>query len=99
MTTYKLSYDHAASSYGQPVLIDEAGEPNGPADVGLWGLPQNFCGQVYARSPNPGELGTVYWSGWSASPDKMWLALLKASAEHPELTNVHVHDIGRVELT
>ena len=30
---YRLTTDHAASSYGQPVLVDDDGTAYGPADV------------------------------------------------------------------
>jgi hypothetical protein len=33
MKTYRLTTNHAASSYGQPVLVDEAGTAYGPNDI------------------------------------------------------------------
>jgi hypothetical protein len=33
MGSWKLTTDHAASSYGQPVLVDGTGEVYGPGDI------------------------------------------------------------------
>lgn len=99
MTTYTISYDHASAGYGQPVLLDDAGEPHGAADVGLWGLPENFCGQVYVKGSDAQTLrDRTFWSGYGASPDKMWQALCRASRAYPTATIAEVRDAGMVHL-
>ena len=40
--TYNLTTDHAASSHGQPVLVDEHGVAYGPADIVVPGSPDGF---------------------------------------------------------
>ena len=92
MSTYRLSFDHAAASYGEPVLLDDHGTPYGPADVGLWAaLPANFCGRVDAGRG-------VYWSGFGEAPDRMWRALVNAARAHPDLALATVYDAGKVTL-
>jgi hypothetical protein len=88
---YTVSITHPACSYGNPVLLDRTGAPNGAADVGLFGLPANYNGRVDAG-------GKVYWSGYGDDPMKMWHALRRAVGEHPDLTTAIVHDSGRIEL-
>ena len=41
-TTYTLTTDHSASSYGQPVLVDETGRAFGPADIVVPGTKDGF---------------------------------------------------------
>jgi len=91
MTTYTITTDHPASSHGIPVLLDDAGIPHGADDVGLYGLPKNYCGRVDAASD-------VYWSGYGDSPMKMWDALTAAHIAHPEMTIVEIVDAGKVVL-
>lgn len=43
---YRLTTDHAASSYGQPVLVDEDGEAYGVADV----LPNGQSAEAYVAA-------------------------------------------------
>lgn len=85
--TYILTTDHAASSHGAPVFIDQHGAALGPADVGIWGLPKNYCGRV--------DFGDkVYWSGYSSSPAKMMDAVTQAFRDGATVADVF--DAGKV---
>ncbi len=107
MTTYKMTTNHAASSYGEPVLIDDAGIAIGPREVGLWGtLPSNFCGCVNrydAEVPAmiggvreiSGERVEVNWSGYGDSPNRMWEAV--KSAFRAGADRLRIYDAGLAE--
>ncbi len=92
MTTYRITTDHPMSSYGEPVLIDSAGNALKAGDIGIFGLPTAMCGRVDAG-------GEVFWSGYGDSPDKMWRALRLAHEAHPHLTVVKVVDQSSIKLS
>ena len=90
--TYTLSTSVTGSSYGQLVLLDQEGEPRGPADVGLWGtLPSDTPGRVFCG-------GQIYTSGYGPSPNRMWEAILTALMDHPECDILDVFDPATVSL-
>lgn len=100
MAKYKVSYDHATSSYGEPVLLDDNGNPCGPADVGLWGnLPPDFCGRVDLSWQTGEPVPPVYWSRYGEEPDRMWRALKTALRNHPNYTHVNIESPSRVILS
>ena len=107
--TYSMTTDHPASSYGQPVLLDDSGNPHGPADVGLWdSIAPTMCGRVdlYETAPavSPGlgiayactakHLG-VHWSGYGPQPDRMWRAVCSAFAAGAR--HLRIYDAGKAE--
>lgn len=97
MQTYKITTDHPASSYGEPVLLNSQGTPCKAGDLGMFGLSANACGRVDAIQAD--GTSTVFWSGYGDNPDKMWRALRVAHEAHPDLSEVRIFDAGKIELS
>lgn len=54
MQTYLVSFDHPVAGHDEAVLLNDAGTPHCPTDVGFWDvLPATFCGRVDAARAHP----------------------------------------------
>lgn len=104
MTTFRITTEHASSSYGQPVLVDQNGQAQSPAELGLDLVPA----AVRSLALPNGYHSSAVWAGHqvlrgplpaSGQPQdrrnvSWWDAIVAVRAEHPELDAVTLSDQG-----
>lgn len=103
--SYRITTEHAASSYGQPVLVDARGQAYSPSEVGLDAIPSEIRSIAL---PN-GYHSSACWAGpqvfrghylpAAGQPQdrqnvSWWDAICAVRAERPELDVIGISEDG-----